>query len=75
MHSTGVVFTCAPVIAITCIFTTVTKKVSDTPGDKRGGKKVVERKSSSDARFMQNENRKMEEYAGLHKTPSLYNFI
>lgn len=52
------------------------EKSSNTPENKeRGGKKVVKRNDYSDTGFIQTENRKMEEYAGLHKTVLLYNFI
>lgn len=51
------------------------KKGSNTPENKEREKNVVKRNDCSGAGFILTESRKMEEYAGLHKTLLLHNFI
>lgn len=46
-----------------------------TPENKERRKNIVKSNGGRDAGFRENESRKMEEYAGLPKTPELYNFI
>lgn len=51
------------------------KKGPITPENNERRKNTVKRNGGRNAGFRQNESRKMEEYAGLPKTPVLYNFI